>query len=114
MADEPKPQPEKKAKAAAPQGADKKPAVPGAAPAPTQDKKQIAVSFSQAVPARVEEILGRAGARGEAIQVRCKILDGEDKGKAMRRNVKGPVRIGDMLMLRETEIEAQKLMQSRG
>ncbi len=75
--------------------------------------KKAAVHFTQATPARVEELIGRAGTRGEAIQVRCKILDGRDKNKIMRRNVKGPVRIGDMLMLRETEIEAQSLTQRR-
>ncbi len=67
------------------------------------------VSFSYAVPARVDEVVGRTGTRGEAIQVRCKILDGRDKNKTIRRNVKGPVQIGDILMLRETEIEARPL-----
>jgi small subunit ribosomal protein S28e len=71
------------------------------------------VTFTRAVPARVEEIVGRTGTRGEAEQVRAKILDGIDKDKVLRRNVKGPVRIGDILMLRETEIEAQKLSQRR-
>lgn len=67
------------------------------------------VNFSQAVPARVDEVVGRTGTRGEAIQIRCKILDGRDKNKTIRRNVKGPVQIGDILMLRETEIEARPL-----
>ena len=82
--------------------------VPKQAP-PTERKTTI---FSTAVPARVEEVVGRTGTRGEAIQVRCRILDGRDKNKIIRRNLKGPVRIGDHLMLRETEIEARDLSKS--
>ena len=69
--------------------------------------------FTQAVPARVEEIVGRTGTRGEAVQVRCKVLEGRDANKVLRRNVKGPIQIGDVLMLRETEIEARPLNHGR-
>lgn len=76
--------------------------------APAAEEKR-GVYFTAAVPARVEEVMGRTGSRGEVTQIRCKILGGMDREKIIRRNVKGPVRIGDMLMLRETEIEARPL-----
>ncbi len=67
------------------------------------------VRFTEGIPALVKEIVIRAGSRGEITQVMCQILEGRDKNKAIRRNVKGPVRVGDHLMLLETEIEAQRL-----
>lgn len=91
-----------------------KPEVKGKVEAkPTETPKPAGKASSIATPAVVEEIVGRTGARGEITQVRCKILDGRDKGKIMRRNVKGPVKPKDVLMLREVEIEARRMNPSR-
>ena len=84
-----------------------------------QDKKQEKKSAGSrgseklteegVVPAIVEAVLGRGGTRGEITQVKCKILQGKNRGKSMRRNVRGPIKKRDILMLRETEIEARRV-----
>ncbi len=80
---------------------------------PVKEVKQEKSLFTHAVPAQVEEIVGRTGTRGEITQVRCKVLEGRDSNKIIRRNVKGPIKEKDYLMLRETEIEARRLTQTR-
>lgn len=74
-----------------------------------QTKGSEKIVLGEAVPALVQEIIGRTGFRGEITQVKCLVQAGRDKGREMRRNVKGPVRIGDYLILRETEIEARRI-----
>lgn len=71
------------------------------------------IRFTPGIPSEVKELVGRTGSRGELTQVMCQILEGRDQNKVIRRNVKGPVRKGDILMLLETEIEAQRLGGSR-
>ena len=57
-----------------------------------------------AVPAEVIAVLGRMGVKGVS-RVRCRIKEENGRDKVLMRNVVGPVRVGDILMLKETEMD---------
>ena len=65
--------------------------------------------MEKGTPAEVVEILGRTGVYGEIIQVLCKILEGYEAGRMKRRNIKGNVKKGDVIILLSTEREAKEI-----
>lgn len=57
----------------------------------------------------VETIVGNADSKGGVTQVRVKVLDGPDANKIIIRNVRGPVKLGDVIVMTETEYEARRV-----
>eukprot|EP00796_Vickermania_ingenoplastis_P010422 gene10423-7266_t len=72
----------------------------------------VAAAPDQAQVGLVIKVLGRTGSRGNVTQVRVSLMAEEGSPQANRtivRNVKGPIKEGDMLSLLETEREARRL-----
>ena len=59
--------------------------------------------------AEVIEVVGKTGLHGEAMQVKCRLQEGSNKGRIITRNVLGPIREGDILQLRETQRDADSI-----
>lgn len=66
-------------------------------------KSESSVDASGATPAQVVKVFRKVGLYGECYQVLVRVLEGRDKGNLLRRNVRGPVKENDLLMLKETE-----------
>lgn len=65
--------------------------------------------MEQGTPAEIVEVIKRTGVHGEIVQVLCKILEGPEKGRVKRRNIKGNVQLGDVVILLSTEREAKEI-----
>lgn len=51
----------------------------------------------------------KTGIYGEIYTVSCKILEGKDKGRIIRRNMLGPAKVGDVIRLPDTSREAREI-----
>jgi len=60
-------------------------------------------------PAKVVEIIKRTGVQGEILQAMLEILDGPEKGRVKRRNIKGNLQKGDIVILLNAEREAAEI-----
>ena len=65
--------------------------------------------MDRGTPAEVVEVLARTGVYGEIIQVLCRIMEGPEQGRVKRRNIKGNVKKGDVIILLSTEREAKEI-----
>ena len=66
----------------------------------------------EASAAEVIQVMERVGVKG-VCRIRVKVLDGRDKGKILTRNVVGPIKRGDVILLKDTAMDSVQSMGRR-
>jgi small subunit ribosomal protein S28e len=75
-------------------------------PAQEKPKAQFSGFLAEVVDVNTH---AKTGIAGEIYSISCKILEGNDKGRIIRRNVLGPIKIGDVIRLPDTSREAREI-----
>ncbi len=65
-----------------------------------------------ATSAEIIQVMERLGVKGVS-RVRVKVLDGRDQGKILTRNVVGPIKRGDVILLKDTAMDSVASIQGR-
>ena len=64
------------------------------------------------VSAEVIQIMNRMGVKGVS-RVRARVLEGNDREKIVTRNVVGPIRQGDVIIIKDTSMDSVSRMQKK-
>lgn len=59
--------------------------------------------------AEIVEVRSKTGVCGEIYQALCRVLEGPDRGRIILRNIKGPIKLGMIISLLNTEKEAKEI-----
>jgi len=70
-----------------------------------EEQQQQKPAFDGSMAEIVEVHPQKTGMFGSITQVMCRIQEGKDKGRVIRRNLSGRVKVGDIIRLSDTSRE---------
>ncbi len=73
---------------------------------PPQQQSRFAGYLAELVEINYKK---KTGIYGEVYFVSCKILEGRDKDRVIRRTMVGPAKVGDVIRLPDTNREAKEI-----